>query len=122
MLIPDIAGTHDAVIDRDWAMREQIEGFIGHPLRFRGGIVGVLAVFLRVHPNQSTLDWLSTFAAHAAVAIGNCRAFQQIDQLRRQLELERDYLREEVVRKTEREFPIATAACAANVLSQSSVL
>ena len=49
------------------------------------------------HPNQSTLDWLSTFAAHAAVAIGNCRAFQQIDQLRRQLELERDYLREEVV-------------------------
>jgi transcriptional regulator with GAF, ATPase, and Fis domain len=97
VLIPDIAGTHDAVIDRDWALREQIEGFIGHPLRFRGGIVGVLAVFLRVHPNQSTLDWLSTFAAHAAVAIGNCRAFQQIDDLRRQLELERDYLREEVV-------------------------
>ena len=31
------------------------------------------------------------------MAIGNCRAFQQIDQLRRQLELERDYLREEVV-------------------------
>jgi transcriptional regulator with GAF, ATPase, and Fis domain len=57
----------------------------------------VLAVFLRVHPNQSTLAWLSAFAAHAAVAIGNCRAFQQIDQLRRQLELERDYLREEVV-------------------------
>ena len=83
VLIPDIAGTHDAVIDRGWAIREQIEGFIGHPLRFRGGIVGVLAVFLRVHPNQSTLDWLSTFAAHAAVAIGNCRAFQQIDQLRR---------------------------------------
>ena len=57
----------------------------------------MLAVFLRVHPNQSTLEWLSNFAAHAAVAIGNCRAFQQIDQLRRQLELERDYLREEVV-------------------------
>src|SRR4029079_6907250 len=96
-LVPDIAGTEDAVIDKQWAKREQIEGFIGHPLHFRGGIVGVLAVFLRVHPNQSTLDWLSTFAAHAAVAIGNCRAFQQIDQLRHQLELERDYLREEVV-------------------------
>ena len=97
VLVPDIAGTDDAMIDKEWAKREQVEGFIGHPLRFRGGIVGVLAVFLRVHPNQSTLDWLSTFAAHAAVAIGNCRAFQQIDQLRRQLELERDYLREEVV-------------------------
>jgi transcriptional regulator with GAF, ATPase, and Fis domain len=98
-LIPDIAGIYDAVIDREWAKREQIEGFIGHPLRFRGGTVGVLAVFLRVHPNRSTLDWLNTFAAHAAVAIGNCRAFQEIDQLRRQLELERDYLREEVVEK-----------------------
>ena len=43
------------------------------------------------------LDWLSTFAAHAAVAIGNCRAFQQIDQLRRQMDLERDYLRQEVI-------------------------
>jgi transcriptional regulator with GAF, ATPase, and Fis domain len=97
VLIADIAGTDDAVMDREWAKREHIEGFVGHPLRFRGGIVGVLAVFLRVHPNQSTVQWLSTFAAHAAVAIGNCRAFQQIVELRRQLELERDYLREEVV-------------------------
>jgi transcriptional regulator with GAF, ATPase, and Fis domain len=95
--IRDIAGAHDAVIDLAWARREHLEGFIGHPLRFRGCIVGVLVVFLWVHPNQSTLEWLSTFAAHAAVAIGNCRAFLQIDQLRRQLELERDYLREEVV-------------------------
>ena len=56
-----------------------------------------MAVFLRVHPNKNTLDWLNSLSAHAAVAIGNCRAFQQIDKLRRQLELERDYLREEVV-------------------------
>ena len=38
VLIPDIAGDHDAAIDREWAKREQIEGFIGHPLRFRGGM------------------------------------------------------------------------------------
>ena len=97
VLIPDVQGIHDAVLDREWASREGIEGFIGHPLRFRGSIVGVVAVFLRVHPNQATLDWLRNFAAHAAVAIGNCRAFQQIDRLRRELEQERDYLREEVV-------------------------
>lgn len=97
VLIPDIAQAPGIGMDIGWANREQIEGFIGHPLRFRGGTVGVLAVFLRVHPNQATLQWLSTFAAHAAVAIGNCRAFQQIDELRRKLELERDYLREEVV-------------------------
>lgn len=97
VLIPDIAASSDAFIDRDWAKRERIEGMVGHPLRFRGAIVGVMAVFLRAHPNHSTLEWLTNFSAHAAVAIGNCRAFQEIDQLRRQLELERDYLREEVV-------------------------
>ena len=41
------------------------------------------------------LSWLPTFAAHAAVAIGNCRALQEIKRLHEQLELERDYLREE---------------------------
>ena len=97
VLIADIAADTSGAIDREWAKRECIEGMVGHPLRFRGAIVGVMAVFLRVHPNQSTLDWLTNFSAHAAVVIGNCRAFQQIDQLRRQLELERDYLREEVV-------------------------
>ena len=97
VLIADIAADTGGAIDREWAKRERIEGMIGHPLQFRGAIVGVMAVFLRVHPNKSTLEWLTNFSAHAAVAIGNCRAFQQIDELRRQLELERDYLREEVV-------------------------
>jgi len=118
VLVTDIAGIHDAVIDREWAKREHIEGFIGHPLRFRGRIVGVLAVFLRVHPNQSTLDWLSAFAAHAAVAIGNCRAFQEIDQLRRQLELERDYLREEVVETGEFRDIVGHSPALTRVLQQ----
>jgi transcriptional regulator with GAF, ATPase, and Fis domain len=118
ILIPDIAGIHDSMIDREWAQRERIEGFVGYPLRFRGGIVGVLAVFLRVHPNQSTLEWLSTFAAHAAVAIGNCRAFQQIDQLRRQLELERDYLREEVVEAGDFREIVGHGAAMMRVLQQ----
>ncbi len=118
VLIPDIQGIHDAAMDLDWARRECIEGFVGHPLRFRGGIVGVLAVFLRVHPNQSTLEWLNTFAAHAAVAIGNCRAFQQIDQLRRQLEMERDYLREEIVEHGEFHEIIGSSPSLMRVLRQ----
>ena len=118
VLIRDIQGIHDAVIDRAWARREHIEGFVGHPLLFRGSVVGVLAVFLRVHPNQTTLEWLSTFAAHAAVAIGNCRAFQQIDRLRRQLEQERDYLREEVVETGEFRDIIGHSPALMRVLQQ----
>ena len=68
---------------------------LGYPLRFRGRVVGVLACFLRTRPHEGMMAWLPTFAAHAAVAIGNCRALQEIKRLHEQLELERDYLREE---------------------------
>jgi transcriptional regulator with GAF, ATPase, and Fis domain len=118
VLLVDLSGTHDSPVNREWAEREQIVGFVGHPLRFRGGTVGVLAVFLRAHPNQSTLAWLNTFAAHAAVAIGNCRAFEQIDQLRHQLELERDYLLEEVVETGDYREIVGQGPALARVLQQ----
>jgi len=118
VLIPDIAASTDTFVDRDWAQRERIEGMVGHPLRFRGSIVGVMAVFLRAHPDQSTLDWLTKFSSHAAVAIGNCRAFQEIDELRRQLELERDYLREEVVETGDFREIIGHSAALSRVLQQ----
>jgi transcriptional regulator with GAF, ATPase, and Fis domain len=73
----------------------EVRGVLGYPLRFRGRIVGVLACYLHTQPHAAMLEWLPTFAAHAAVAIGNCRALQEIRRLHEQLELERDYLREE---------------------------
>jgi len=73
----------------------EVRGVLGYPLRFRGRIVGVLACYLNSPPHAGMLEWLPTFAAHAAVAIGNCRALQEIRLLHEQLEMERDYLREE---------------------------
>jgi len=73
----------------------EIRGVLGYPLRFRGRVVGVLACYLRTPADEGMLAWLPTFAAHAAVAIGNCRALQEIKHLHAQLEMERDYLREE---------------------------
>jgi transcriptional regulator with GAF, ATPase, and Fis domain len=73
----------------------EVRGVLGHPLHFRGRNVGVLACYLRTEPHDTMLAWLPTFAAHAAVAIANCRALQEIQRLHQQLELERDYLREE---------------------------
>ena len=40
--------------------------------------------------------WLRTFADYAAVAIANARAFEEIESLKKRLEQENDYLREEV--------------------------
>ena len=80
----------------DWVRRERIVSFAGQPLIFRAEILGVLAVFSRAEIQAAQFEWLRTFADHAAVAIANARAFEEVARLRQQLELERDYLREEV--------------------------
>ena len=80
----------------DWALREGIVSFAGQPLVFREEILGVLAIFRRAETTESQCSWLRIFADHAAIAIANARALDEIVRLRRQLEIERDYLREEV--------------------------
>src|SRR5262245_34825453 len=81
---------------RDWVARESIQSFAGHPLVFRGEVLGVLGVFSRTALDQTAFDWLQLFARHAAISIANARAFEEIARLQAQLELENVYLREEV--------------------------
>jgi transcriptional regulator with GAF, ATPase, and Fis domain len=80
-----------------WAQDEDLVSFAGHALVFRGESVGVLAVFRRTEIEEDCFAWLRTMAGAAAVAIANARSFEENESLRRQLEEERDYLREEVV-------------------------
>jgi len=88
---------HSSWIARpEWVQKEKIRGLIGQPLLFRDELLGVLAVFTRESPSHDDLAWLRAFADHAAAALANSRAFQQIQQLRDRLELENDYLRDEV--------------------------
>lgn len=80
----------------EWARREGILGFGGQPLLYRAEVLGVLAVFTRIRLKHEELDWLRMIADHAATAIANARAFEKIQRLQEQLELECSYLREEV--------------------------
>jgi transcriptional regulator with GAF, ATPase, and Fis domain len=89
-------GSADWLLQREWADREQIESFAGQPLSFNGEVLGVVAVFSRRPIERRELGWLRVFADHAAVAIANARAFQEIEVLKDRLERERDYLREAV--------------------------
>jgi transcriptional regulator with GAF, ATPase, and Fis domain len=82
----------------DWIRAEGIAGFGGHPLVHRGEVLGVLAVFARGAVGPDCMDWLRTIADHAAAAIATARAFERIEELRRKLELENEYLQEEVTR------------------------
>ena len=89
-------GPRDWLVQPEWAEAEGIESFAGQPLCFRGQVLGVVAFFSRRRLEKSDLDWLRVFADHAAVAIANARAFEEIARLKESAERERDYLREAV--------------------------
>ena len=92
----DILENPSWLMDPEWAEREKIASFAGQPLVFRDEILGVLALFSRKVLDQSHLAMFRTFASNAAAAIANAHAFEEIEQLHRQLELENEYLRDEV--------------------------
>lgn len=80
----------------DWGPEEGVVSFTGRALKFRAGVLGVLGVFSRRKLRLNVNDSLRIFANHAAVAIGNARAFTEIDRLRFQLEQENVYLQAEI--------------------------
>jgi len=102
----------------DWARRERIRTFAGHPPIFRGQGVGAIDVFSRRLISQAEFDWLRLFAVAAAVTISNARAFDEIDRLRQHLEGENAYLRDEITTATDGEIILGNSASMRRVLEQ----
>ena len=80
----------------EWAKREGVLGFGGQPLVYHGEVLGVLGVFTRRCMGREANESLRMLADHAAAAIANSRAFEENARLRAQLEVENEYLREEI--------------------------
>jgi transcriptional regulator with GAF, ATPase, and Fis domain len=111
-------GAPDWILQQDWADAEGIESFAGQPLCFKGQVLGVVAFFSRRRLEKTDLDWLRVFADHAAVAIANARAFEEIARLKENAERERDYLREAVRTALKQGEIIAESAAMRRVLAQ----
>ncbi|MDR2056372.1 MAG: sigma 54-interacting transcriptional regulator [Desulfovibrio sp.] len=84
------------VIEPDWIRREGVQSFAGQPLVCRDEVLGVLSVFTRERLEQGALDMLRMVADHLAYAIANAHAFETITKLKKQIEEENAYLREEI--------------------------
>jgi len=102
----------------DWAKREKIRGFIGQPLVCRGEKLGVLVRFTRQRSASEDLQWLRMVADHAAMSIVNARTFEEIARLHKQLELESDFLRQEIVEIAGMGELVGQSAALQNVVRQ----
>ena len=94
--VPDVTVDQVWAADANWLRDESIASFSGHPLMHRGQVLGVLGLFARVRPGESCFEWLRMIADHLAAAIANARALEEIESLKKQLEQENEYLREEI--------------------------
>ena len=85
ILIEDVATENDWIVRPEWAKREEICSFAGHPLIFRDKLLGVIAVFSRQPYGQQQFTWLGLFANQAAVAIANAHAEEALQKSERNL-------------------------------------
>ena len=81
----------------EWLQQEQIRGFIGTVILCKGEIMGVVAHFFRANLAKGTPAWRQVFANHIGSAVASARAFEEIERLKAQLEMQNAYLEEEVV-------------------------
>lgn len=80
-----------------WLSQEQIRGYGAEPIIFKGEVLGVMIGFTRKDLPDEARPWGRILADHIGAAIANARAFEEIRQLKAQLELQNTYLQEEVV-------------------------
>jgi transcriptional regulator with GAF, ATPase, and Fis domain len=112
-------GARDWLMQPEWAEIEGIESFAGQPLSFKGEVLGVVAFFSRKRLEKHDLKWLRVFADHAAVAVANTRAYEQIERLKESAERERDYLRAAVRTALQHGEIVAESAAMQDVLAQA---
>ena len=94
IFIKDLAPQDAWVVRPEWAEREEIRSFAGHPLIFQEKLLGVIGLFSRSPLDEQEFTWLGLFANHAAVAIANARAFEEVAERQKALRLSEAFLAE----------------------------
>lgn len=97
LVINELEKNLEWIAKPEWAKQEGIRGFHGQPIIYKGEVLGTLAVFDREPVTDEATVWFRMIADHVGVAIANARAFEEIEQLKAQLELENTFLKEEIL-------------------------
>jgi transcriptional regulator with GAF, ATPase, and Fis domain len=97
IVLRDLVSRSEECVGLDWLEREQIRACGATPIIHRGEVLGAIVGFTRTLPSEEGRPWGRVFADHIGAAIANARAFEEIQRLKAQLELQNAYLQEEVV-------------------------
>ena len=84
-------------LDPEWMHEEQIRGYALNPIQYKGEPLGLMVSATRELFQEELMPWGRIFADHLGAAIANARAFQEIQRLKAQLELQNAYLQEAVI-------------------------
>ncbi len=97
VMIRDLSKEPATAADMDWLGAERVLACGATPIKFKGEVLGVLVGYTRYLVSEETHIWGRIFAEFIGAAIANARAFEEIQHLKAQLELQNTYLQEEVV-------------------------
>lgn len=117
-IVRDLIQEPGRVVDIDWLEREEVRACGTTPIEYKGEVLGVMAGFAREVASQETHLWGRIFADHIGAAVANARAFEQIQQLKAQLEQQNTYLQEEIVEAKAFGSLVGRSAALRQIISQ----
>jgi formate hydrogenlyase transcriptional activator len=97
IVLENVEDSRDEFFGLELSRLGKLRGCAGTAISFRGEILGVLAIFAHVNITRDRRAWQKIFSDHIGAAIANARAFEEIQNLKSQLEQQNAYLREEVI-------------------------
>jgi transcriptional regulator with GAF, ATPase, and Fis domain len=106
----------------EWSRQEGILECGIRPIEFKGDVLGAMVGFAPTHIPDSFTPWGQVFADHVGAAIAHARAFDEIQRLKAQLELQNSYLQEAVVEAKAFGDLVGQSAALKHIVSQIDVV
>lgn len=106
----------------EWLGEERILEYGIRPIVFKGEVLGAIASFSPEDMPETVAPWSRIFADHIGAAMANARAFEEIQHLKAQLELQNAYLQEAVVEAKAFGDLVGQSSVLKNVVSQIDVV
>lgn len=118
MVLGDVDQTPGDFAHMPWIKDEKIRGINATPIVFRGDVLGVICAFGTTNIPEEGKVWARIFADRIAGTIAQARAFDEIKQLKTQLEQQNAYLQEEVFEAKALGSLVGKSAALKHIVSQ----